>query len=279
MAFRSNQQQSVRKNGYDPNYKPTPGSVLPGKIKDELNELDPGKPRCTQQLCLHGLTLLLFPIDHKDTRKFTKKYVNKSANRKELRKQKRSEKGQKRQEYQQHMHAKIQQNKRKPQQQQQDGKAQKRPKTDTTVQPKPQQPQQKPAVKVTTPTNNDQALKKLAKTNPHLYSLLSTDELVDGRTNDDAFAEDDQYIAYWEKKLKMTKNKKFGKAFEDDGLLDVLGNLATGGDAGDSAAAAPQDGLDYLRQKRLAKKNELLKVQKQEQEAEEVSGSLIEDYF
>lgn len=175
------------------------------------------------------------------------------------------------------MHAKIHQNKRKPQQQQQDGKAQKRPKTDTIAQPKPQQPQQKPVDKVAT-TNNDQALKKLAKTNPHLYSLLSTDELVDGRTNDDAFAEDDQYIAYWEKKLKMTKSKKFGKAFEDDGLLDVLGNLATGGDAGDSAAAAaPQSDLDYLRQKRLAKKKEQLEMQKQEQDAEEVSGLMIEE--
>ncbi|KAI8335059.1 hypothetical protein BC941DRAFT_431140 [Chlamydoabsidia padenii] len=207
---------SNKKNGYDPNYKPTPGSVLPGKIKDELDELDP---------------------DHKDTRKFTKKYVNKAANRKELRKQKRSEKGQRRQEYQQHVHAKIHQtNKRK--QQPQPVVAEKRQKV-TTPPPKN--------------TDNTQALQKLAKTNPNLYSLLSNDELSGGsKTTDDAFAEDDQYIAYWEKKLKMNKTKKFGKAFEDDGLLDVLGDLAST----NTEQGSEMDDMEYLLQKRLAKKKQ-----------------------
>ncbi|CAO3592144.1 unnamed protein product [Absidia cylindrospora] len=207
MGFNSSQQRhgSNKKSGYDPNYKPTPGSVLPGKIKDELKEMD---------------------TDDQDTRKFTKKYVNKFANRKEQRKQKRSEKGQRRQEYHQHMQTRINEAKRKnhPQQQQQPQDAKRQKTTSATILVKKATP---PATTVKTskkPTkSNEQALKDLSHTNPHLYALLDANDLLhdkssgknnetgDSRVNNAAFAEDNQYIAYWEKKLKWTRPRSLDR--------------------------------------------------------------------
>ncbi|CEG82057.1 hypothetical protein RMATCC62417_16184 [Rhizopus microsporus] len=172
---------------------PTPGSVLPKTMKEEVDAAE------------------------KDDRKFGKKFVNKIANRKELRKQKRAEKGKRKAIHQQ---ARDQQSKKRllPEKQPQSNKRQKKedlPKDQSKDQPKKQV------------ANSEEAEKRLSKKNPALYKMLAADNLVGkNSTADEDFEEDDKEIAYWEKKLGLNKKKKkkLGKEFEDDGLLDVLGN-------------------------------------------------------
>ncbi|CAO3615188.1 unnamed protein product [Cunninghamella blakesleeana] len=138
---------------------------------------------------------------------------------------------------------------------------------------------------------NQQALDQLAQTNPNLYSLLDDNNLLnnenssnnnnddDEKTNQDAFDRDDQFIAYWEKKLGMNKknsSNKFGKAFADDGLLDVLGNLASSDNKDSNATSAmDEDDMEYLRQKRLKRKQES-QQKKMEQNAEDVMDDIFD---
>lgn len=97
------------------------------------------------------------------------------------------------------------------------------------------------------PVDNDEALKRLSKSNPQLYSLLREEDLVNGEaTSNTRFEDDDRDIAYWEKKLGMDKKKTkgYGKAFEEDGLLDLLDGLDADGSDEDESNES------YLRRKR-----------------------------
>ncbi|CAO3639444.1 unnamed protein product [Cunninghamella echinulata] len=127
---------------------------------------------------------------------------------------------------------------------------------------------------------NQQALDQLARTNPHLYSLLDADNLIEEKSDDtlhqDAFEKDDRDIAYWEKKLGMDKqkNKKYGKAFAEDGLLDILGDLGSNGDNETHSSTMDDDDMEYLRQKRLKRKqNQQQKIM--EQDAEDAMDDLF----
>lgn len=102
--------------------------------------------------------------------------------------------------------------------------------------------------------------------------MLAADNLVGkNSTADEDFEEDDKEIAYWEKKLGLNKKKKkkLGKEFEDDGLLDVLGNA--------NNANNEVDDIEYLKQKRT--KQAQLKEQKGlEENAERAVDQLFEDF-
>lgn len=65
-------------------------------------------------------------------------------------------------------------------------------------------------------------------------------------TSNTRFEDDDRDIAYWEKKLGMDKKKTkgYGKAFEEDGLLDLLDGLDADGSDEDESNES------YLRRKR-----------------------------
>jgi nucleolar MIF4G domain-containing protein 1 len=110
-------------------------------------------------------------------------------------------------------------------------------------------------------------MKRLSKTNPGLYKLLKSDNLIqaeDGQAvNNDDFADDDRDIAYWEKKLGLNKKKTktLGKEFEEDGLLDILGNIE--GEEND-------DDQEYLRKKRQRQAEQKKKSNKEEKAEEAV---------
>ena len=142
----------------------------------------------------------------------------------------------------------------------------KRQKKEAPVEKKLDQ-KEKPDPKKSTEKSSAEAMKRLSKSNPSLYKLLQSDQLIDEQPGsmDDDFAEDDRDIAYWEKKLGLDKkkNKKLGKDFEDDGLLDVLGTIDGDGHESDDDQA-------YLRKKRQ-QQAEKRKHQAMEDKAEEVS--------
>jgi nucleolar MIF4G domain-containing protein 1 len=68
-------------------------------------------------------------------------------------------------------------------------------------------------------------------------------------------AQDDAEIAALEKKLGLKKGSKLPKAFEDDGLDDILGDLGGGGDASeDESQKRKREADDWLQAKRLKAK-------------------------
>ncbi|KAI9010934.1 hypothetical protein CLU79DRAFT_839498 [Phycomyces nitens] len=225
-----------------------PGSRLPQRMLEEVKEQDI------------------------DDRKFKTKYVNAAANRKDLRKQKRQEKGKRKAEhYQAIKHQHQAQNKA-------DDPPAKRQKIDQAKLDKNVKPAPKPIKSILKKApkiiDEKKALEKLSKTNPQLYALLDSENLLDNVDSSEKkgdFADDDRDIAYWEKKLKLGKNKSLGKAFEDDGLLDILG----GGNE-ESAQVFEDDDKEYLRQKR-AKAKHAQKVSKLEEEAEEAMDDMFAD--
>ncbi|KAI8394084.1 uncharacterized protein BYT42DRAFT_508027 [Radiomyces spectabilis] len=218
---------------------PVPGSTLPQSMREELD------------------------MQEADDRKFGKNYVNKAANRKELRKQKRADKGKRKLAHQQLAHM-------TPQQRQQAAEPP-RKKQKTIVQPGvvPKKVAEKapPSKKA---KSSEEALKQFSKSNPHLYSLLEQDDLVQGSNSKTAFAQDDKEIAYWEKKLGLNKkNGKLGKAFEEDGLLDILG-----GSLSDDHEMDDQEYLRQKRQKKLAERSEA----KLAEAAEQTMDDLFNDF-
>lgn len=226
------QQHSFKKGGYN-KHTPTPGSTLPRSMQEELENQD------------------------KDDRKFGKKFKIKVSNRKELRKQKRADKGKR--------NAERHQKKRPaPEPTPQVAKRQK-----TVVEAPVKKVVEEPTKKKTKEKSSAEAMQRLSKSNPGLYKLLKSDNLIEGDDgqNDDDFADDDRDIAYWEKKLGLNKkkNKTLGKEFEEDGLLDVLGGIE--GEEGD-------DDQEYLRKKRL-RQNEKKKMADMESKAEEA----VDDIF
>lgn len=226
------QQHSFKKGGYN-KHTPTPGSTLPRSMQEELENQD------------------------KDDRKFGKKFKIKVSNRKELRKQKRADKGKR--------NAERHQKKRPaPETTPQVAKRQK-----TVVEAPVKKVVEEPTKKKTKEKSSAEAMQRLSKSNPGLYKLLKSDNLIEGDDgqNDDDFADDDRDIAYWEKKLGLNKkkNKTLGKEFEEDGLLDVLGGIE--GEEGD-------DDQEYLRKKRL-RQNEKKKMADMESKAEEA----VDDIF
>ncbi|KAI8351227.1 hypothetical protein EDC96DRAFT_518954, partial [Choanephora cucurbitarum] len=218
---------------------PTYGSTLPKAMQEELDDQD------------------------QDDRKFSKKFVVKVANRKEMRKQKRAEKGKRNAD----RHQKKRPLEPTPQ------PVNKRPKKEAPVEKKLDQ-KEKPDPKKSTEKSSAEAMKRLSKSNPGLYKLLQSDQLIDEQPGsmDDDFAEDDRDIAYWEKKLGLDKkkNKKLGKDFEDDGLLDVLGTIDGDGHESDDDQA-------YLRKKRQ-QQAEKRKHQAMEDKAEEAMDDLFADF-
>lgn len=202
-------------------HDPSIGSRLPQQIREELEE----RGKVTKILTGSVLTAG-FPLEQ-DDRRFQKKFVNRAANRKELRKQKRQEKGKRKAI--QHVeqltkrqktsnHTLINKNKSSSNN------------NDTSS---PADSKKKNKNEKFKPVDNDEALKRLSKSNPQLYSLLKEEDLVNGEsTSDTRFEDDDRDIAYWEKKLGMDKKKTkgYGKAFEEDGLLDLLDGLDTNAD-------------------------------------------------
>jgi nucleolar MIF4G domain-containing protein 1 len=181
--------------------------------------------------------------------------VNKVANRKELRKQKRQEKGKRNAQH--HMKRSFE-----PEKQQPSNKRQK----SNQVKPEPKKPQVKKPEKALAKKgmNDKEAMERLSKSNPGLFKLLESDKLV----SEQDFADDDRDIAYWEKKLGMNKkkSKKLGKDFEEDGLLDVLGNI---GDVKEQAGDDNDDDQAYLKKKRQSAM-ENKKQANMENKAEEV---------
>lgn len=182
-----------------------------------------------------------------------------------MRKQKRAEKGKRKQ---------ISHQKKRPMEQTNTKVDNKRQKTETkpsaekkqTVEKK--QPVEKKPVVEKKEKSSAEAMKRLSKSNPGLYKLLQSDNLLEGgAVNDDDFAEDDRDIAYWEKKLGLNKkkSKKLGKDFEEDGLLDVLGNLGGENEDGDE----DDDDMEYLRKKRQ-RQSDKKKSDSLEEDAEKV---------
>jgi nucleolar MIF4G domain-containing protein 1 len=69
-------------------------------------------------------------------------------------------------------------------------------------------------------------------------------------------AQDDAEIAELEKRLGLKKGGKLPKAFEEDGLDELLGDLAGGGDASeDESKKRKREADDWLRNKRLKAKS------------------------
>ncbi|KAI8979497.1 hypothetical protein BDF20DRAFT_835509 [Mycotypha africana] len=258
--------QQFNKNGGFKKHKPTPGSTLPAAMQEELNEQE------------------------KDDRKFAKRFTVKIANRKELRKQKRQEKGKRNASYHQRKRPfednRNQNNDR--------NKRQKKEATTTTTaaaaattQSNKQsdthnKKQKKELIKKNSKKEKSsaEAMNRLSKTNPGLYQLLKSDNLLENSTHsgqdvvdDEDFANDDREIAYFEKKLGLNKKKtkKLGKDFEDDGLLDVLGNIA-GDDAEGESAVDDEEYLRNKRQKALEKQN----ASKMEKQAETAVDDIFE---
>ncbi|KAI9323169.1 hypothetical protein BX666DRAFT_1883980 [Dichotomocladium elegans] len=240
-------------------HDPSIGSRMPEKMLEELEE------------------------QNQDDRHFKNDKINRAANRKELRKQKRQEKGKRKAQH----HAQLMEAARKRQKIHEEAKSknvQQKPSK------KPSQPvnserkgkaavatksaeltrQKTPKQSDRTPKNDKEALDRLSRSNPHLFSLLEQDNLVSD-TGKNKFEEDDRDIAYWEKKLGMNKKKKAGydKAFAEDGLLDLLDGL-DGDHAGSDEQSGPEeDDSAYLKKKRqLAKTKEMAA----EAEAEKVGS-------
>ncbi|KAI9098155.1 hypothetical protein DFS34DRAFT_694371 [Phlyctochytrium arcticum] len=116
-----------------------------------------------------------------------------------------------------------------------------------TTKPTPP-PTKKPAV------NQQSQLDRLAESNPAFYSLLSSQNLVKldkaikptVNIKSDAFANDDQDIEQYAKKLKI-KGGKMPSAFTEDGLDELFKGLL-GGESGEEEAEYKA----YLKEKRKA---------------------------
>lgn len=236
---------------------PTPGSVLPRAMKEELES--------------EGMSLFLFELDllicffflfylEQDDRKFGKKFISKIGNRKELRKQKRAEKGKRK--------AERHQTKKRSHPAEQPVQPNKRQKKVSFTEP---EKHKKEEIVKRSSGSEEEAMKRLSKKNPELYKLLVSDNLVSGgdKMIDEDLAEDDREIAYWEKKLGMDKKKKkLGKEFEEDGLMDILGKMDT--------ETNEVDDLEYLKEKRL--KQAQLKQKSMEKEAEKTVDKLFDSF-
>lgn len=207
-----------------------------------------------------------------DDRKFGKKFTIKASTRKELRKQKKVEKGKR--------NAERHQRKRPIEEPVKvNSHNNKRQKTTTTEAQIKKQLQtnnnkaEKPvAVKKT--KSSAEAMKRLEKSNPGLYKMLQSDNLIHSETgkvivDNGDFEQDDRDIAYWEKKLGLNKkkDKSLGKEFEEDGLLEVLGNIE--GEDGEN-----DDDLEYLRKKRQRQND-----QKNKTAMEEKAEEAMDDMF
>ncbi|GAN08931.1 mif4g ma4 domain-containing protein [Mucor ambiguus] len=242
------QQQSFKKGGYK-KHAPTPGSTLPRSMQEELDEQET------------------------DDRKFGKKFTIKASTRKELRKQKKVEKGKR--------NAERHQRKRPLEEPvKANNHNNKRQKTTTTETQIKKQPQTKDNTKVDKPIaakktkSSAEAMKRLEKSNPGLYKMLQSDNLIHNETgkviaDNGDFEQDDRDIAYWEKKLGLNKkkDKSLGKEFEEDGLLEVLGNIE--GEEGEN-----DDDLEYLRKKRQRQNDEKNKIL-MEEKAEEAMDDMF----
>lgn len=84
-------------------------------------------------------------------------------------------------------------------------------------------------------------------------------------------AQDDAEIAALEKKLGLKKGSKLPKAFEDDGLDDILGDLGRGGDSSeDESRKRKREADDWLQAKRL--KAQAQQAQKPQQDDSEMDS-------
>ncbi|CAO3686703.1 unnamed protein product [Rhizopus stolonifer] len=222
---------------------PTPGSTLPRAMKEELE------------------------LEEQDDCKFGKKFVTRIANRKELRKQKRVDKGKKKAEKYQTKKRPLPVEQTTPVQAAQPNKRQKKV---SFAEPENLQAEEEP-VKQPTVKGNEEAVRRLSKKNPGLYKLLASDNLLGSGGIDADLAADDKEIAYWEKKLGLDKkkNKKLGKEFEDDGLMDILGKMETENEE--------VDDLDYLKQKR-SKQAKIKEKKSMEDNAEKAVDDLFGDF-
>ncbi|KAG0191281.1 suppressor of glycerol defect [Apophysomyces sp. BC1034] len=210
---------------------------LPESIKEELDEQE------------------------NDDRTFQSHYVNRAANRKERRKQKRLDKGKRKAAH----HLQKRQPVEPP------AKRQKKTESAATETLKKNEQKKLEAPKKAVPEqkkkkSTEDSVKKLAKSNPHLYSLLESDNLV-GDSSKAEFEQDDKEIAYWEKKLGVSKKKGLGKSFEEDGLMELLGGLGGSEDEVD-------DDETYLREKRR-KAKAAQRTEKLNNEAEEAMDELF----
>ncbi|KAF7720685.1 suppressor of glycerol defect [Apophysomyces ossiformis] len=206
-----------------------------------------------------------------DDRTFQSHYVNRAATRKERRKQKRIDKGKRKAAHHQQRTQPVTEPPSKRQKKNNEASSTKH--TSKNEQPKlaateEKQEQKKVKTTKTTPSNEDN-VKKLAKSNPHFYSLLESDNLL-GQSLKDEFEQDDREIAYWEKKLGIGKKKGLGKAFEEDGLMELLGSL------GGAEEQDAEDDESYLRQKRR-KAKEAQRAAKMDHDAEEAMDELFAD--
>lgn len=87
--------------------------------------------------------------------------------------------------------------------------------------------------------------------------------------------EDDAEIAALEKKLGMKKGKKLPKAFADDGLGDLLGDLGDG--SGDETKKRKRDADDWLRNKRRKAQGLGVDESDDESDGESQDASELED--
>lgn len=92
-------------------------------------------------------------------------------------------------------------------------------------------------------------------------------------------AQDDAEIAALEKKLGLKKGGKLSKAFEEDGLEDLLGDLGGGGgdDSEDESKKRKREADDWLRNKRLKAKS-LQAQQAQQLEDDDSEMDSAEDF-
>lgn len=201
------------------------GARLPQKMQEEIAEQ--GTKNSLTKSNLRSLIDQHW-LGEKDDRKFNKPAHLKGPSRKELRKQKRLEKRKRNAAY--HSGRPVE-------------SAAKRQKTQGVAEEKKKKQQQQPKdsgkanekkqEKQKSKSNEfKSALERMSKSNPNVYSLLQSDNLVsstEGNTSKRDFDEDDREIAYWEKKLGINKKKKtnINKALEADGLLDLLDGLGS----------------------------------------------------
>lgn len=159
----------------------------------------------------------------------------------------------------------------------QSNKRQKTIATETQIQKQPQTKSNKKSEKPDTTKktkSSAEAMKRLEKSNPGLYKMLQSDNLIQNESgkaiaDNGDFEQDDRDIAYWEKKLGLNKkkDKALGKEFEEDGLLEVLGSIE--GEEGEN-----DDDLEYLRKKRQ-RQNDKKKKANMEEKAEEAMDDMF----
>ncbi|CEP19856.1 hypothetical protein [Parasitella parasitica] len=241
------QKQTFKKGGFK-KHAPTPGSTLPRSMQEELDE------------------------QNTDDRKFGKKFTINATTRKELRKQKKLDKGKRNAERHQRKRptedlTKLNQSNKRQKTAEHPGQAEQQLRINNNNKIK-----ESSTVKKT--KSSAEAMQRLQKSNPGLYKKLQSDNLIqneDGNAivDNGNFEQDDRDIAYWEKKLGLDKkkDKALGKEFEEDGLLEVLGDI-------EGEAVVNDDGLEYLRKKRQ-RQNAQKKKLEMEKEAEEAMDDMF----